>query len=466
MMPDFGSPIAQNVNVDPLKTLSSMLSIKQQQQALQSGQLTIQGQQQSLQGQNAEVQQKQQQNKELQALAQFTAKAVSDPAYKNSDGTPNVQKYQQDAMAVAPTYGQAYIGNATTNFKEAIANRSALLALNSQQQAELGQGLAAVAATPGANREDLMNVVQQLRAKNQDPAYQRMIDSALLSFPNTSAMPDDQASMALRQHAGMMAQGVGGLAPQLPQGTTNAAGQIINRAPVTGQLSSAPVSSGNSGINPGSPQVAAATAAGTSRATGIAGSDIDRANQVSALTQPSKAMVQSTQQIDALTDQISSGKLSKVVSEAAAAMGYKGSDGANTYARQILNKDLAQVRTQFSSSAGSDARAATILGQFPDATSDPQTIHTAMDYVRGVAKQNLARSALLNSYRTKNPDLAGFQHADDALTGTVDPLMAEFKSLKTQQQQTDFYARNFGQDRAAMYDFRNRVAGANHVLGQ
>ena len=65
----------------------------------------------------ANAQQDQQKNHELQGPAQFTSAAAADPNYKNADGSPNIQKFQEDAMKVAPVYGPDQIGRWTSNFK-------------------------------------------------------------------------------------------------------------------------------------------------------------------------------------------------------------------------------------------------------------------------------------------------------------------------------------------------------------
>ena len=49
----------------------------------------------------------------------------------------------------------------------------------------------------------------------------------------------------------------------------------------------------------------------------------------------------------------------------------------------------------------------TILSGYPEATSTPETIHRAMDYIRGSFRQQLARGKLLNDYQKKHPDLSG-----------------------------------------------------------
>lgn len=230
-----------------LGMLSSIIALKQQQQNLQTGQYR---QEQAA----AEAGQAQQQNSELQALGRFTVNAAKDPSYQNPDGTPNVQKYQQDAMAVAPVYGQQYIGQMTSNFNAGVENRKALLSLGAEQQQKAAGFFGAIAAKPGATPDDLLNAAEQARSLSDDPGYQRTIDRMLMHAPQTAMMPSDKASETIRQYARQVAlqanapqasesspavqmvQGPNGLVPanvnpQSPNGTGPVGAAIPNAAP-------------------------------------------------------------------------------------------------------------------------------------------------------------------------------------------------------------------------------------------
>lgn len=196
-MPDFGSaPIGTTVNPvgQGVSVLNDVLGLKQRQQALQTGQY----QQQSAQ---ADAQQAQQKNQELQQLAQFTKSAAQDPTYHNPDGSLNVQKYQTDAMKAAPTYGQAYIGQMTSNANAMVDNRKALLGLSNEQRQTIGGYFGAVAAKPNATPDDFANAAEQARGVSDDPGYQKAVDRMLMSHPQVAGLPTAQASAAIQQHA-------------------------------------------------------------------------------------------------------------------------------------------------------------------------------------------------------------------------------------------------------------------------
>src|SRR5579872_4821090 len=289
-MPDFGSPVASpNPVGQGLTTLNDLMSLKRSQQALQ----TVVYQQQTAQ---AGAQQAQQQNQELQSLAQFTKSAAQDPAYHNPDGSLNVQKYQTDAMKAAPTYGQAYIGQMTANANAMVDNRKALLGLSNEQRQTIGGYFGAVAAKPNATKDDLADAVEQARGVSDDPAYQRAVDRMLMATPDVRTMPTAQASAAIQQHARGIAletnapnAAVSQPSQSIMQGPTGLQGVNLNpNAPGGVGPQGAPMPQGLAPTEKPSYKqaAAAATATGGARASGVASSDIDRANQVSATSNP------------------------------------------------------------------------------------------------------------------------------------------------------------------------------------
>ena len=271
-MADFGSPVAQNVNPvgQGMQTLSDVMNIKRQQQGLQIGQ-------QTLAADTAKAQQAQQENQELQSLSSFTKSAVQDPGFRNSDGSLNVEKFQKGAAAAAPVYGQAYIGQATSNANAMVDNRKALLSLSNEQRKTIGNYFGAVAANPNASREDFLDAAEQARSVSGDPSYQRSVDRMLMAAPNVRDLPTDKASQAIRQWARgismetgapataesgpavQMVQGPnglvptnvnpqapGGIAPVGPAQKQGIAPQIVT-SPVTGGQG---VVGGSQGLNP------------------------------------------------------------------------------------------------------------------------------------------------------------------------------------------------------------------------
>lgn len=446
-MPDSITPVAAQIQpLNPMQginTLSGMLGLQQQRQQLAS--------------QTAEAQQAQQKNSEMQKAQAIAIQGAQSGKYLNSDGSLNRQKMADDITLVAPTYGQGISNQLLTAANEIVQNKQALQTLNVSQRNQVGATIGALANDPNIDHGKVIDGLASLAHDNPD--LTRMTISMGASLP-PNASPED-LRQAMRR-AALAATGSSGVAtgtvdtgPNIQPGVTN---------PVTGAFTPGgpPITKGLAPTDqPAYKQAAAAASAtGSSRASGVASSDIDRANQISGNVKGAQAGIQTTQQVDDLAEQVHSGKFAGWVSKQAAAVGLSES----TYARQLLEKDIGILRTQMTSSAPSDSRAATILSGTPDATSDPQTIHGAMDYVRGSFRQNLAQGQNLSAYRAKHSDLSGFQGADDAFTSTGGPLVHEFLSLKTKDQQAAFYRRNFSDPQKAL-QFRNQAYAASHTLG-
>lgn len=437
------------IQPNPMGSLSQMISarsgligLQQQQQNLQTGQY----QQATAQ---ADSQQAQQKNSELQAAQKAIITGAQAGKYTNSDGSFNRTQAADDVTTVAPVYGPGIASQLLSQANEIVSNKQALQNLNASQRSQVGSTLGALATKPDLSSSDVIDTLSQLSESN--PAITRMALSFSHALP-PNATP--QQLQAFLQRAALSATAPGeAVSASTPAQGTNAAGQNQNVNKLTGERSNPALAAG--ATNPSTPQVAGAAA----RQTGTASSDVDRANQVSSSVKSAPAGIQTTQQIDDLTDQIHSGKFVASISKGAAALGISES----TYARQLLEKDLGIVKTQLTAAAPSDARAATILSGTPDATSDPQTVHGAMDYVRGSLRQNLAQGQNLNAYKAKHPDLSGFQQADDTFTGAAGPLVHEFLSLPDSQK-AQFYRRNFSSPQQAL-QFRNQAQAASHVLG-
>jgi hypothetical protein len=452
-MPDMIPVGNTGVTPNPLGSISQMIAarsgmigLQQQQVGLQQAQQNLQTGQYTQQTAQAGAQVAQQQVGQLQALAQFTKNAINDPKYQRADGSLDVEKFSRDASVVAPTQ-QDKISEAISNATAAITNKRALASLTSDQNKLAGGYWASVAGNPNAQESDIANAARMTRAidpKNQ--LLQDSVDNALLHFGKA------QTPAQRQQIASGVSSLLSGGSP-LASGTNAAAqNQVVNT--LTGARTMPEL--GQGATNPTTAEVSGAAA----RQIGTANSDIDRANQVSANVKSAPATIQTSQQIDDLAEQIHSGKFADAISKAAAAVGVQ----TDTYARQLLKKDLGIIQTQLTAAAPSDSRAATILSGTPDATSDTQTIHGAMDYVRGAARQNLAQGQNKNAYQSKHPDLSGFQQADDTFTGAAGPLVHEFLSLKNPSDLSSFYRRNFSSPQQAL-QFRNQAYAAEHTLG-
>jgi hypothetical protein len=451
------SPVAANsVPPDPnggLNTLSKILNVRSQK-------LGIQGQQLGLQGQQADVQQKIQDATQRQAAASYF-KNLDFTNHVGPDGTLDLNSVLKDPDLDATGDAKPQIIQGLLNIKSKQQDNAASLMKNNATAVQgFGEAVNSLRNDPDvqadndAGRAKVKAAITSFSKQGPDQARIASIYS-----PVTEHAPPGKLDGALNA-IGLQAQSVSQQQQQQnPQQATTGAG-TVNRDPQTGAITAPPGAAPGSAINPTPPQVAEAT----NRGLGGANADRDRANIVSNNVAGANRAITITKEVDDLADQVHSGKFAEYISKAAAAAG-KSSD---TYARQLLEKDLGTLKSEATAGAPSDQRQATVLSGFPDATSDSQTIHTAMDYRRGMARQDLARGNLLNQVKSKDPNIRGFQHADDVLTGSTDPLMHEFASLKPGAERQGFYKRNFGTDAKKMEEFRDKVAGMGHlsVIGQ
>lgn len=461
-MADFPAPVASQIKpADPTQTINTMsgiLGLQQQRQALQTGQY----QQQSAQA-NAQMTQQDAANR--QAAGSFF-KNFDIAKHHGDDGTLDLDSaLTSDEFKATGDASPEIAKNLLAIKNSQLTAKTSLAGLNDTLRGQFSSQVAGLAQDSDVKAGNQTGSGKVLDAIDQfgkvgGPDAQRVAAVYGQVLRNT---PPAKMAQAL-QNLQLQAKSAG---EQLPQTTTRETGaETISGAvaPGSGEFQAAgpPIAKGLAPTEkiPYKQASAAATASASSRATGVAGSDIERANQISANIKPAQAGIQTTQQIDDLADQIHSGKFAGWLSKQAATVGISEA----TYARQLLEKDLGIIKTQMTTSASSDSRAATILSGTPEATSDPQTIHGAMDYVRGSFRQNLEQGKNLSVYREKHPDLSGFQGADDHFTTTGGPLVHEFLSLKGKEQQSAFYRRNFSNPQEAL-KFRNQAFAASHTLG-
>jgi hypothetical protein len=445
-MADPFSPVAAN-SVPPdadsgLNTLSKILSVRSQKLGLQ--------------GQQADVQQKIQDATQRASAAEYF-KNLDFTNHVGADGTLDLNSVLKDPNLDKTGDAKPKIIQGLLSIKSAQQDNAASLMKNNATAVQgFGEAINSLKGDPDVKadndvgRAKVQSAIDSFSKQGPDQARIAQIYAPVVQHAPNGKLPGALNAIGLQAQSVSQQQ-----QQQNPQQGTNAAGQNQLVDPQTGERSMPQLSGG--ATNPNSPTVAGQT----TRQVQTGNADVDRANQVSGLVQASSAAIPLTQHIDDLAEQIQSGKFAASISKAAAAVGMSES----TYARQVLEKELGQVKSLAIANAGSDARAATIQSGYPDATSDTKTIHTAMDYTRGTFRQNIARGDQLNKIKSKDASLRGFQHADDVLSGGTDPLMHEFQALKTPQERIGFYQRNFSDPEKAK-EFRNKVAGMGHVFGQ
>lgn len=474
-MADFGAPATPNYTApDGLKTLGDIMSLKRSAQGLQAQQLQMAGQTSTNQSLAANASIDTRTAAEQAKLAQ-----VDWSAFQKPDGSYDVDGAQKQALQIAPTTGADFAKRLNETTRGAAETKKAFLTLSQDMQQGVRSTLGSWGADPNSNIGDLRTQAEVAKDNAPDavkPHLSTVVDHALrlLTGPDpltgNPRTKEQQKALAVGfSRAGLSnteVSGPGGLAT--PQGAT-----MDNNAQIQPGTTASPLAGG--GFTPSGPPITktlsptdkpdyvAQRTSASSRATGTASSDIDRSNEVASVQQQSAAAIPLTQRIDQLSHEINSGHLAKMLSEGGNYLGFSSINDA----RSQLLKDLGQVKGLATAKAGSDSRAATILEGYPTDTTPEATVHAAMDYIRGTARQNLARGSLLSQYQKEDKGLKGFQAADNVLSGKTNPLMHEYLALKPDEQ-AGFYRRNFSnpQEAQAFKDEVNALKKHTHAFGQ
>lgn len=176
MPPDFGAPVAQNVNVDPSKgltTLSNLMGLQQQKQAIQSKDIGIQQQQTTLQGSEADTQAKHQTMQERLLVSKMLQSGVDDQgnSIRNAAGEPDPAKVIPALGRIAPLTGQEYAQNIIKTHSDKVGLQSASLTLDANQRKMLQGPLQALALNPSdGNLTNARNTITQLVAQHPEMA--------------------------------------------------------------------------------------------------------------------------------------------------------------------------------------------------------------------------------------------------------------------------------------------------------
>lgn len=186
-----------------IQTLGGILGLKQQQLALQTGQ-------QQLQTQTAEAQQATQKNRELTSLGQWAQKAKDDPAYRNPDGSVNIDKLQKDGEAIGGVYGAPVVGQIVNNITDSVRARQTLQNLSVSENNQISGMLKNWASHPNPSMAELMEDISTARQTNHDPGFNNALDLALRNFQ--PGMTPDQ----MRRTAGNLAATLGGFSQEQP----------------------------------------------------------------------------------------------------------------------------------------------------------------------------------------------------------------------------------------------------------
>lgn len=460
-----GEMVQPPAPINGIGTLSSLYGLQQQR-------LGIQQQQQALSAQTAEAQQAQQKNRELQGLSQFTINAIKDPKYKNPDGSLNTQLFQQGAMAVAPTYGQPVIGQATSNAREAVTTQQAVQNLSDDTNKTITAGLQGLANLPGgATKSNLLDWIEQVESSNPNPTMRRAMNNLL-----TSAQPDQNGSYS--GFAAKAAAALGGISMQQPgqmnlggvvqPGTTTTMGPNVGQfnpvgqpvatvTPATNTPNAAGVithiPTGGAGLpsTAGPPGAVGPTANPSNAQAQAQADDNTRYSQISNSAQLSETGQNLARNVALLAKGVQTGKFSGEVSDWLTTI--RQHDPGLTD-RQLLSKYAAQLQQTAIGAAGADTdqgRSLVVHGLPNPDNMSPDAIVDASRYIGGIFGMASARGQVASNYvKSHGGSPVGLRaNVDDSFMANANPDVFAAKQIPAGQERQSWLTNHGYSDPAA-----------------
>lgn len=441
-MPDMISPVGLQVQPpDPSKglgLLSSIIGIRQQQQALQTGQALQQTAQ-------ANAQQDQQKNQELQAAQQVAINGAKSGQYDDGEGGIDRQKMANDILRVAPTYGQSQVSSLLSQANEVVANKQAHQNLTLSQKKEMGDTFASLAADPNVDNTKFIDAVEKLRqAHNNDPEFSRMLTSMTTHYPGTASADQQRAILgrwsAAATGESQVTPSTVDTGPSIQPGTQNkfTGAFTPGGAPITKGLT--PTQQPN--------YIRSTAAAGAEGGQGAA-NDEKLYNDIVQTGGKATQIKSLSQDVQGLAQEVQTGQYSKAFADkwAALAQTFGLPSGAMDAAtrRQLLSKAAARLKVQSEAGAATDAERAGVDAAMPDPDHmTPQAVQQAARYVGAQADVNSARMELANKHRQINGGTStGLRAIDSQFMQSADPKVFEYQSIPPGNARQDYLRQHF-----------------------
>ena len=461
-MPDFGAPVAQNVQVPNfVQTLSGLMGLKQQQQALQSGALGIQQQQQNLQRGGAETQMTQQSAQQRAALAK-----VDWGKYTDETGTVSTDKMLSDP-ALHQAAGDQLLDvvktGAAIRFQQ-LQNKTALVNLNDGLRNQFGAVVGSLRTDPDViadnqiGRQKVSQAITQFgQAGGPDAARIASIFSPVAEHAPPGKLANGLSSIQLQamdasRQAAAQAPTYTDTGAQLTQINPQAAGGNLGVAPnlnkslgpqaIMGADAIPRVFGGPGG---GTPPAGIAMSGGAAphpggfptqaQAQGQSAAAADMATHFSGLN----ASAQSLPITTALTKTIQGlapsaftgvgGDKKQFTTGVLRAFRINATGDAQTDTN-LLNKAIAQLN--ISTPAGTDAARQLVEAGQPNSKMDQQAIKEAAGTIAGQVRMNVYERNLLNNVRYANGgsgDPGTYQQTRQWFESNADPRIWQYEDL-------------------------------------
>lgn len=458
MPADFGAPVASQVNVDPnkgLTTLSNLMSLDQQKQAITSKNIGIEQQKTTLQGSQADTQAKQQAMEERGRITQMLSTGKDDKGQdiRDANGEPDITKILPAIGRIAPFTGQEYAQSIIATHTNKVGFQSAATTLDANQRKMLQGPIQALALDPSdenlkAARDDIGQLVKQHPEmapaakyglglmdhidKVTDPAKRTHLANSL------SAMLQPGAAVQTQPQAASVDTGptlqTGTTAPPVAGGGFTATTstpkdigpQIIMDAQGQPHYVGTPRSGagGTGGAFPSKTGVAAVGGATDAMDSHFKG--------LNAAAQSLPLTTALTKTIEGLAPSAFTGvggDKKQYTAGVLKAFNMNATGDAQTDTN-LLNKAIAQLN--ISSPAGTDAARALVEAGQPNSKMDAKAIREAAGTIAAQVKMNEAERNFLQTSRFSNRgegDIQAYQEGRQKFEAVADPRIWQYESM-------------------------------------
>lgn len=460
-MPDFGAPIAQNVDVSPnkgLQTLSDLMGLQQKQIGIQQAQQTLQTGQAIQQRAQAEAQGAQQAMATRQTVQRWSQNGQDDQG--NSLYLPGTQeidpgKFATSVMRLDPVNGPGIAQAAIQTNNDRVMLHSAMLGLTMKQREAVMGPMQAAALNPDqdhidAANESLDGLVQQnpdmapvaasakrllgMAAKNPDPKARAAMANtfsatyqpgqAVQTQPTAATQvtgPEIQAGITAAPAAG------GGFTPTTKTATAPGPQIVMD---LQGQPHYVGGAAGLGTSGPGATPFPTPQQVQTQSGTGKMMNDHFDALNASAGSLP--LVTGLTKTIEGLAPEAFTGpggdkKQYMVGLMRGLGLNFTGDAQTDT---NLLNKAIAQLN--ISTPAGTDAARQLVEAGQPNSKMDPEAIKTAAGTIRGQVLMNQAERNFLQTTRLSNRgagDPQAYQEGRQMFEASADPRIWQYEDL-------------------------------------
>jgi hypothetical protein len=459
-MPDFGSPIAQQVDVNPnkgLQTLSDLMGLQQRQIGIQQAQQNLATGQFVQQQQQADAQKAQAAMNTRQAATKMaqTGQDLEGNSIRGDDGDIDPVRFSTALNKLDPVNAAPIVQNILKTTNDKLNVQSGALKLDAQQRGMIAGPMQALNLDP--SDDNITNVRSVLGGLlQQHPEMAKTVASANGLLDHVASNPDVQARKKMANSFSALFQ-PGAAVETQPSAATADIGPTVQigarEAPAAGGAFTSATSltkgvapgiiidlqgqphyvGGAAGLGteggakpfPTPSAVQTQTAAGTMMT--------DHFNRVNASAESMPLVTSLTNTIQGLAPEAFTGPggdKRQYLAGLARVFGVDFTGDAQT-STNLLNKAVAQLN--ISTPAGTDAARALVEAGQPNSKMDPEAIKTAAGTIRGQVLMNQAERNFLQTTRLSNRgagDPQAYQEGRQAFEANADPRIWQYQDLR------------------------------------